>query len=259
MLEQNAMKPLYEQLLEAIREDIRKQVYKPGDRLPTETELEEIYGVSRITVRRAVKELCDQKILMKKQGKGTFVLNRGFQSHLEGIGGFHESIGGERQTETKLLKLSEQAAGAEMAGYLKISETDRVIVVKRVLSADQVPMMIDTCYIPSSRFPEMMDRLTGDFSIYRIFHEDYGISFATAEKVLKVRVATEEEGELLECKPGCPVFDIFKIVYDEHKVPVHVSVDITNGENTSYIISTDNTNHLKFKRERLGIQVIPQP
>ena len=253
------MKPLYEQLLEAIREDIRKQVYKPGDRLPTETELEEIYGVSRITVRRAVKELCDHKSLMKKQGKGTFVLDRSFQSHLEGIGGFHEGIGGERQTETKLLKLSEQAAGAEMAGYLKISETDRVIVVKRVLSADQVPMMIDTCYIPSSRFPEMMDRLTGDFSIYRIFHEDYGISFATAEKVLKVRVATEEEGELLECKPGCPVFDIFKIVYDEHKVPVHVSVDITNGENTSYIISTDNTNHLKFKRERLGIQVIPQP
>ena len=51
MLEQNALKPLYEQLMDAIREDIQKQVYKPGDRLPTETELEQIYGVSRITVR----------------------------------------------------------------------------------------------------------------------------------------------------------------------------------------------------------------
>lgn len=259
MLEQNALKPLYEQLMDAIREDIQKQVYKPGDRLPTETELEQIYGVSRITVRRAVKELCDQKILMKKQGKGTFVLNRGFHSHLEGIGGFHEGIGGERQTETKLLKLSEQAAGAEMAGYLKISETDRVIVVKRVLSADQVPMMIDTCYIPASRFPEMLDRLTGDFSIYRIFREDYGVKLSAAEKVLKVRTATKEEEQLLEGKAGDPVFDIFKIVYDERKVPVHVSISIVNGKNTSYIISTDNTNHLKFKRERLGTQLLVQP
>ena len=56
MLQQNAAKPLYEQLMEAIRADIEAEIYRPGDKLPTESELEKIYKVSRITVRRAVKE-----------------------------------------------------------------------------------------------------------------------------------------------------------------------------------------------------------
>lgn len=82
MLEQNGMKPLYEQLMDAIIENIRNQTYKRGDKLPTETELESIYKVSRITVRRAVKELCDKKILVKKQGKGTFVLDTNLRLQL---------------------------------------------------------------------------------------------------------------------------------------------------------------------------------
>lgn len=75
MLEQNIIKPLYQQLMDAIIENIKNGTYKAGDKLPTETELEATYNVSRITVRRAVKELCDKNILEKKQGKGTFVLD----------------------------------------------------------------------------------------------------------------------------------------------------------------------------------------
>ena len=65
MLEQNIIKPLYQQLIDAIIENIKNGTYKAGDKLPTETELEATYNVSRITVRRAVKELCDKNILVK--------------------------------------------------------------------------------------------------------------------------------------------------------------------------------------------------
>ena len=83
MLNQNALTPLYEQLKNAIKDDIHAQIYRPGDRMPSEAELEEKYQVSRITVRRAVKELCEEEILVRKQGKGTFVLSTGVQSRID--------------------------------------------------------------------------------------------------------------------------------------------------------------------------------
>ena len=92
MLNQNALTPLYEQLKNAIKEDIQAQIYRPGDRMPSEAELEEKYQVSRITVRRAVKELCEEEILVRKQGKGTFVLSCGVQSRFDQLAGFHDSM-----------------------------------------------------------------------------------------------------------------------------------------------------------------------
>lgn len=79
MLDQNASTPLYEQLKNAIRKEIDEKKYSSGDRMPSEAELEKLYNVSRITVRRAIKELCDEEVLVRRQGKGTFVHWRGEQ------------------------------------------------------------------------------------------------------------------------------------------------------------------------------------
>ena len=98
MLNQNALTPLYEQLKNAIKDDIHAQIYRPGDRMPSEAELEEKYQVSRITVRRAVKELCEEEILVRKQGKGTFVLSTGVQSRIDQLAGFHDSMESQGRT-----------------------------------------------------------------------------------------------------------------------------------------------------------------
>ena len=94
MLDQNTSIPLYEQMKISIRRDIERKKYAPGDRMPSEPELEEQYRVSRITVRRAIKELCDENVLIKRQGKGTFVIgeeNNAARLDQETLG-FHESI-----------------------------------------------------------------------------------------------------------------------------------------------------------------------
>ena len=90
MLELNSSVPLYEQLMNAIRSDIDSGLFKAGEKMPSEMELEEKYQVSRITVRRAIKELCDDEILVKKQGKGTFVLQSLPPIPLAGNVGFHD-------------------------------------------------------------------------------------------------------------------------------------------------------------------------
>ena len=73
MLNKNSIQPLYKQLMDIITQQIKNGTYKPGEKIPTEPELADLYHVSRITVRRTVEELCTQGYLIKHQGKGTFV------------------------------------------------------------------------------------------------------------------------------------------------------------------------------------------
>ena len=73
MLNKNSIQPLYKQLMDIITGQLKNGTYKPGEKIPTEPELAELYQVSRITVRRTVEELCTQGYLVKHQGKGTFV------------------------------------------------------------------------------------------------------------------------------------------------------------------------------------------
>lgn len=73
MLNKNSIQPLYKQLMNIITQQIKNGTYKPGEKIPPEPELADLYHVSRITVRRTVEELCTQGYLIKHQGKGTFV------------------------------------------------------------------------------------------------------------------------------------------------------------------------------------------
>ena len=251
MLEQNAIKPLYQQLMDVIIENIKNGTYKAGDKLPTETELEAIYNVSRITVRRAVKELCDKNILVKKQGKGTFVLDSSLRIRLNEIGGFHEAVEERNQTAfSELLSLEKKKASDEFSEYLNIPDTSDIIEVKRVMGHDDTVIFIDTCYLPCDRYPDIQKYLTGNFSVYKILKTIYHIKMVNSEKVIKVRKAKKDEAAYLHCEEGDPVFDIFKIVYDENDTPVHVSISILNGTNTSYMISSNSKEQLKIKSKR---------
>ena len=248
MLEQNAIKPLYQQLMDVIIENIKNGTYKAGNKLPTETELEAIYNVSRITVRRAVKELCDKNILVKKQGKGTFVLDSSLRIRLNEIGGFHEAVEERNQTAfSELLSLEKKKASDEFSEYLNIPDTSDIIEVKRVMGHDDTVIFIDTCYLPCDRYPDIQKYLTGNFSVYKILKTIYHIKMVNSEKVIKVRKAKKDEAAYLHCEEGDPVFDIFKIVYDENDTPVHVSISILNGTNTSYMISSNSKEQLKIK------------
>ncbi|UFJ39937.1 GntR family transcriptional regulator [Brevibacillus humidisoli] len=91
-LNKTSLKPLYEQLMDAIKKDINEGVYSIGAQLPAETELCEKYGVSRITTRRAITELVEQGILRKLHGKGTFVTSNKLKRELIAVNGFTEFL-----------------------------------------------------------------------------------------------------------------------------------------------------------------------
>lgn len=240
MLDQNISTPLYEQLKQAIKEEIHLKVYRPGDRMPSETELGEKYQVSRITVRRAVKELCEEGILVRKQGKGTFVLDHANYRRLDrGIYGFHDLLEKKgKKVTVDILEKSVIHVKPSYARDLKIGLEEDVVYLRRVMYADAVPIMIDTSYLPANRFPGVYDKLEGNVALFRLLRQEYGVSQEKYYKVLKVQKATKEMSRLLNCHVGDPMFDLFKITYDADGNPQIISVSILKGENTYYAISS---------------------
>ncbi len=248
MLDQNAATPLYEQLKLAIKEGIKTGQFQPGTRLPSEAELEKLYDVSRITVRRAVKELCEEEILARKQGKGTFVLNSADISYKRldrTVGGFHDSLVQEgKEATVDILEKSVIHVNPSYARDLKIDQEDDVVCLKRLMYADGVPVMIDTAYIPEKRFPGIYDKLEGNVALFRLMEQGYGVNLEHYYKVLKVRKATREMGRLLNCRVGDPMFDLFKITYNNMGIPQSISVSILKGEDTYYVISSEKEDRI---------------
>lgn len=243
MLDQNAATPLYEQLKQAIKKGIQTGEYPPGGRMPSEAELEKLYDVSRITVRRAVKELCEEEILERKQGKGTFVLDSARKTYNQltrNVGGFHDSV--RRNGQKAVADILEKTiihVSPSYARDLQIGVEDQVICLKRLMYGDGKPVMIDTAYIPERRFPGIYDKLTGDFSLFRLMEEEYHVKLERYYKVLKVQKANREMSRLLGCRVGDPMFDLFKITYNTEGIPQNISVSILSGEDTYYVISSE--------------------
>ena len=236
-LDQNSSIPLYEQLKNDIKRDIKEGVFPAGSRMPSEDELGEKYSVSRITVRRAVKELCDEDYLIKKQGKGTFVLDNA-SIPVTVSQGFHDvwEKKGKKVTvdivENKVIKLE-----GEYRDLLNLRVDDEVFFIKRVLKADEKPMMIDIAYIPLKLYPNFQKLMETEDSIYRLLKKRYGFHPYYYYKVMKIKKADKEFSKLLACEPGTHLFDLFKISYDAERCPIYLSVSYSRGEDVSYVIT----------------------
>lgn len=241
MLELNSPKPLYEQLETIIKHDISSGKYAPGQKMPSEAELCETYEVSRITVRRALQNLCDQKMLERKQGKGTFVANHKHKTMLNNsVVGFTEALerSGHIAKHTIIEKKYIQA-DAENAEKLQVNEGTLLVYVRRLLYDNGLPFAIDEITFDSSQFPTIMDKMNGDISFYALLKEGYNVNFSHSNLELNMKQADTEESSLLQYIVGEPLFDIFKIAYDDHGRPIHLARSYVRADRVTYVIRTN--------------------
>lgn len=227
-LDGNSAVPLYEQMKIQLQEQIAAQIYAAGDRLPAEKELCEKYGVSRITLRRAVDELVAEGILERKQGKGTFVAAQKsrlfFRSFGSMGGGFTDSQYPENvQKEIIVISKKEYICNTLEQEALHLTKGDRVMVLLRLMKLDGQPLMLDRSVYPIARFPGLFDRIKDGVSTYALFRELFGINKMRCTKELSLAYATDEQAKLLCCIPAAPLFRIFKQVRDDKDKPVHLS------------------------------------
>lgn len=230
---------LYEQLKLLIKKDIVDKVYKPGEKMPSETELGEVYGVSRITVRRAVKELVNEGLLTSKQGKGTFVNQPKIRSQILDLGGFIETAANPGSRTTRVLSKAMVEANEQIAGHLGIPKGTEILQVKRLLLEDDFPMVIDIAYFPVDIFPDIIYKICDNVSTFKIMREEYGIIMKKAYKEFSVVISNLEQSKLLDCPPGEPLFAINKIIYDVDGRPVHLSNFYSLSSRITYSITVE--------------------
>ncbi len=228
ILRTESASPLYAQLMERIRGDIRQGLYPVGEKIPPEHELEERYGVSRVTVRRALQELTGAGLLERKQGKGTFVCQPRQAPPRRGEIGFHDSCR-ERGIVPSVgaVRIREREATAAERKKLGLGPEASVLEIRRVLKADGEPVILETCrFSMAYAWLESAD-LHG--SLYSALQE-YGIQAEKSIYDLSLRPAEQEEAELLQVKAGTALLAADQVVYDQRGRPLHTCRRLIRGD-----------------------------
>ena len=233
-LQAESFSPLYHQLMQRIRGDIERGVYPTGSRIPPEHELEKLYQVSRVTVRRALSELTSEGLLERKQGMGTFVATPRGGLPLKNLHSFHDSCKLNRvKPSIDVIHVRETEAGAEAAEGLNISRGSRVLEILRVCRADGVPVVLERNHF-SMAYAWLQDQdLSG--SLYNILRE-YGVEPKLALHDVSLRFADKDEAELLETEESTPLICLHEVIYDQRGRPLHPNIQLIRGERFVFTI-----------------------
>ncbi|WNC17555.1 GntR family transcriptional regulator [Brevibacillus brevis] len=237
-----SLKPLYLQLKEIIKEDINRGVYKVGQQLPPEGELCEMYGVSRITTRRAITELVEAGILQRQQGKGTFVTAMKLQRELIAVNGFSEFLTQTgKSPQPQIVSTTIMDAEEAIATPLQIPPGTAILQLKRLHYVNDVPLVWETVYYPLTRFPDLEKHIAESISTYQVLKKYYDVEPAYNLKTLNVIMATQDEAKLLRCSIGTPLYQIDKVAYDEDGHPFHSSCSLIPTDRVTFTINTGQT------------------
>ena len=228
--------PLYVQLMDAIRSDIKQGNLNQGDQIPSESELSSQYGVSRVTVRNSIAQLVEEGLLIKIQGKGTFVAEAKVERRLKGVKGFTEqakSLGYE--PGAKVVSIEVGSASELDRSFFKLEERSRIISIKRIRYHDNEPVMLETVHFPLKYSFLVEEDLEG--SLYSILTEKYNIIPNFGEKSFEICYANTEESKLLDIQKGMAVLLSIDYIYDVEKNPLHITRQVIVAGKYKYIIN----------------------
>ena len=227
-LQPQSASPLYHQLMQRIRVDIEKGKYPIGSKIPPEHELEQLYGLSRVTVRRALAELTELGLLERKQGKGTFVSAPRIRQDLKSLHSFHDACKQNGRTpSTDVIHVIETAADARDAEDLNLKPGSRVLETLRLRRADGEPVVLErNRYSMAFAYLEDED-LKG--SLYAILRE-YGTEPSQAVHDISLCRADAAQAEYLEISEGDPLLMLHELIFDQRGRPLHNSVQLIRGD-----------------------------
>lgn len=223
--------PLYFQLKQYLIQQIENGEWKPGDLLPSEREMSELYGISRMTVRQALIELVNEGRLVREQGKGTFVAEPKISQGLLRLTSFSEDMRARGMTPGAIvLDRATIPADLKLAQELNVPEGDPIIRIKRVRLADERPMAIEQSHIPLSRFPSAAEQDFNQISLYKWLEMSYGVHISHARQTIEVGIPQPEEAEILHIPRTMPILLTERTTFDILNQPVELAKSIYRGD-----------------------------
>lgn len=235
-LDKNSPIPLYYQLKLELAKMIEKE-YKPGDCIPTETELKEMFGVSRVTVRQAVAALVQDDILCKKQGRGTYVQAPRITHYLSGVTSWTNQIRQMGlQPKTVSQKLERIFPSEKLQQLMNIGPQEPVLQISRVRYAGEEPMCIMVNYLLEKKVPNLLEKNPDFESLYQLLREDYGIVIKKAQETVQARKASPEEAKVLKIDSGDSLLFVTRISeLESHEIFEVVNVT-SRADRFQYIV-----------------------
>lgn len=228
----NSAIPMYKQVLNILSDQIAAGELAPGDRIPSEAELIDQFGVSRITVRAAISELVEDGVLTRSQGKGTFVAAPKSVYKANDLVGFSRScILAGKTPFTKLISIEYVLPAAKHTEFFKISDTEKIICTKRLRYVDDVPTMLEINHYPAKCAFLFEENLEG--SLFEIFQKR-GIQIVNKVRTLETCFPTKEACELLQLPKNTPLLLFRDTQTDAGGHPLFLSKQLYNTEHLKF-------------------------
>jgi GntR family transcriptional regulator len=231
--------PLYYQLAEQLREQIESGLLPPGSQLPAERELSEQSAISRMTVRQAVAYLVRAGVLEVKPGVGTFVAApKHTYDALHVMGFTAEWMRRGSKTATRVLEQAIVTPPRTVANALTLQSEDRVVKVVRLRFAEEVPLLLETIFIPKARCPGLEEADLQSQSLYQLLEEQYALRLDRARQWLEATVVNDYEATLFGLPLGFPMILLEGITYAEADLPVEYFKAVYRGDRVRFALES---------------------
>lgn len=226
----------YESIAADILQSIESGALKPGDKLPTVVELCETYGVSKITVKRALEQLSEHGLVASRRGSGTYVKETtGFPSSMlsswqsDRAGGFTSEHAGRDEVSSVVYEFSICNPPAHVARLLNMTEEDFAYYDERVRCSNGVPIVIEYTYMPIDVIPGMKKSQLYA-SVYQYIKQTLGLKISSFHRTVRAVAATRQEAERLQCTEGSPLLELEQVGFLDSGVPFEYSVSRNVGD-----------------------------
>ncbi|GCE14728.1 GntR family transcriptional regulator [Tengunoibacter tsumagoiensis] len=230
--------PRYYQLKEIMREKMRIGEWKPGDLIPSERELGEVYGISRMTARQAITELVNEGLFYREQGKGTFVSQHKITQQLIHLTGFTEDIGARGQRPgTKVLSAKMVPADEKIAQILRLEPGELIFCLQRLRLADEEPLAVEQSHLHFKGCERLLEEDLEKNSLYRLLETKYGQPLMFAEQELEAGLVSEENTLLLNVPLGSPALFTRRTTYSERDIPIEYARSVYCGSKYTFYTS----------------------
>jgi GntR family transcriptional regulator len=232
--------PLYYQLAEQIREQIRSGELGPGEQLPSERLLSEHHAISRMTVRQAVAYLVREGVLVARHGLGTFVAEPKLTYDALHLLGFTEEImqlGG--RAVSHVLEQRRASPPPRVAEGLRLAPGDAVVTIVRLRLSDATPLLLETIYVPEGLCPGLEREDLATRSLYGVLEARFGVRLTRARQMLEATVANDYEAGLFGVAPGAAMILLEGVTYDDRDRPAEYFKAIYRGDRFKFAFDSE--------------------
>ncbi len=222
-----AFSPLYQQIKGLILQSLQSGEWKPGETIPSEMELAARYRASQGTVRKAIDELTLENLVVRRQGKGTFVATHAEQQvqfRFLKLVPDSGSPGSEGPAEREIIDCKRIRASADIARALSLRTGNAVLQARRVLSFAGVPTILEDIWLPAAPFKGLTAERLADHhgAMYALFETEFNVHMVRAEEKIRAEPAINGRELLLKVERGTPLLSVERIAYTYQDVPMEL-------------------------------------